>query len=269
MLLALCGCANRAERARHLAESGGLAASIVQGTHYRHEVFVSTAPRGAVLYVFIEGDGSPWSGNGREPARDPTPHRALALELALRTPRPVMYLGRPCYFSAKSDSACRPSVWTSERYSASVVESLVRVVNRFVEDKAYRSAILIGYSGGGTLAVLMAPYIPSTAAVVTIGANLDVTAWSSWHGYLPLDGSLSPAEQAPLKADIRQCHLVGGLDRIVPESVSRRYLDSLRPDQIWRFPSFDHACCWVEQWPNILARVDAALGDEDARRSGC
>jgi pimeloyl-ACP methyl ester carboxylesterase len=260
VLLALCGCANRTERARHAAQQGGLAASIVQGTRYRHEIFVSNAPHGAVLYVFIEGDGSPWSGNGREPERDPTPRRALALELAVRTPRPVMYLGRPCYFSARSDVACRPSVWTSERYSSTIVESLVQVVNRFVADNAYRSVILIGYSGGGTLAVLMAPYIPTTAAVVTIGANLDVAAWSSWHGYLALEGSLSPAAQAPLRPDIRQWHLVGGRDLIVPESVSRRYLDTLRPDEIWRFPSFDHACCWVEEWPNILARIDAALG---------
>jgi hypothetical protein len=259
-LLALCGCANRAERALHLAEQGGLSASIVQGTQYRHELFVSTAPRGAALYVFVDGDGSPWSSNGRKPARDPTPERALALELALRTPRSVMYLGRPCYFLARSDSACRPSVWTSQRYSASIVESLVRVVNRFVEDHAYRSVILIGYSGGGTLAVLMAPYIPSTVAVVTIGANLDVAAWSSWNGYLPLEGSLNPAAQAPLKPDVRQWHLVGGRDLIVPERVSRRYLDTLHPDQTWRFPAFDHTCCWVEQWPNLLARIDAALG---------
>jgi hypothetical protein len=261
VLLALCGCANRAERARHLAEQGGLAASIAQGTQYRHELFVNSAPRGAVLYVFIEGDGSPWSADGRQPERDPTPHRALALELAVRTPRSVMYLGRPCYFSARSDAACRPAVWTSERYSASIVASLVRVVNRFVEDHACRRVILIGYSGGGTLAVLMAPYIPSTAAVVTIGANLDVAAWSSWHGYLPLEGSLNPAAQAPLNADIRQWHMVGGRDLIVPEGVSRRYLDTLRQEQIWRFPSYDHACCWVEQWPTILARIDAALGD--------
>jgi pimeloyl-ACP methyl ester carboxylesterase len=261
LLFVLSGCANLAERAGRLAQQDGLAASVVQGTQYRHELFVSTAPRGSVLYVFIDGDGSPWSDNGREPALDPTPRRPLALELAVRTPRSVMYLGRPCYFLARSDAACRPSVWTSERYSAGVVQSLVAVVNRFVQDRAYRSAILIGYSGGGTLAVLMAPFIPATSAVVTIGANLDVAAWSSWHGYLPLEGSLNPAAQAPLKPDIRQWHLVGERDLIVPQSVSRRYLDTLHRDQIWRYPSFDHACCWVEQWPNILGRIEAALGD--------
>ena len=259
MLLALCGCANRTERAVRLAQQHGLVESVVQGTTYRHELFFS-APRGAMLFVFIEGDGTPWSGNGRKPARDPTPQRALALELALRTPRSVMYLGRPCYFLARSDSACRPGVWTAERYSASIVDSLSQVVNRFVEDHAYRSVILIGYSGGGTLAVLMASNIPSTAAVVTIGANLDVAAWSSWNGYLPLEGSLNPAAQPPLKPNIRQWHLVGGRDLIVPESVSRRYLGTLHPDQTWRFPAFDHACCWVEQWPTLLARIDAALG---------
>ena len=261
LIFGFCGCANLTDRADRAARRGGLAGSVVQGTQYRHQIFVNTAPRGAVLFVFVDGDGSPWSRDGQEPATDPTPRRPLALELAARTPHSVVYVGRPCYFLARSDAACNTGVWTSERYSASVVASLAAVVNRTAAVNGFRSIVLIGYSGGGTLAVLMAPYIPSTSAVATIAANLDVAAWASWHGYRPIEGSLNPATQPPLDSAIRQWHLVGGRDVNVPERVSRRYLDTLNPGQIWRFPSFDHACCWAEQWPNILGRIEAALGD--------
>ncbi len=260
---ALCallgGCQDLTDRATRTATESGLAAAVVPGTTYRHALFVNHPAAGQALFVFIEGDGSPWSRDGREPARDPTPHRPLALDLAARTDGSVMYLGRPCYFSARSDPACNPAVWTSQRYSAAVVASAAAVVNRYAAANSIGRIVLIGYSGGGTLAVLLAARIPATQAVVTIAADLDIEAWTTWHGYLPLAGSLNPAEQAPLGSGIEQWHLIGGRDDNAPESVSARYLDRLDPEQVWRFASFDHVCCWIEAWPDILRRIRSAL----------
>src|SRR5216683_4218065 len=236
----LSACQDLTAHATRAAQHAGLTSSLVQGTQYQHEIFFNSSTRGDTLFVFIEGDGSPWSPDGMRVSHDPTPHRALALELAEHTPHSILYLGRPCYFSARTDPGCNTRIWTSERYSAQVVESLAAVVNRYAANNAYRSVTLMGYSGGGTLAVLMAPRIPSTRAVITIAANLDVEAWASWHGYLPLDGSLNPATQAPLNPAIQQWHLVGDRDLIVPARVSRRYLDSMRPERIWHFARFDH-----------------------------
>jgi dienelactone hydrolase len=156
-----------------------------------------------------------------------------------------------------SDAACTPRIWTSDRYSQSVVESMAAALNRFAADHGYRHTVLVGYSGGGSLAMLMAPHIASITAVVTIAANLDVAAWTRWHDYLPLSGSLDPATQAPLAASIRQLHLVGGRDANVPESINDRFFSTLRPEQLLRFPGFDHVCCWVEQWADILPLIDA------------
>jgi pimeloyl-ACP methyl ester carboxylesterase len=257
----LCACQDLTVRATRAAQHAGLTSATVQGTQYQHEIFVHSSTPGDTLFVFIEGDGSPWSRDGLTVSRDPTPHRALALELAEHTPHSILYLGRPCYFSARTDSGCNTRLWTSERYSARVVESLAAVVNRYAANNAYRRVTLIGYSGGGALAVLMAPRIPSTGAVITIAANLDVEAWASWHGYLPLEGSLNPATEAPLDPAIQQWHLVGDRDLSVPPRVSRRYLGNVRAERIWHFASFDHVCCWVEQWSSILPRIEAALAD--------
>ena len=251
-----------------LERSAGLSASLVQGTLYRHETLTNqSAARAASaasarLYVFLEGDGSPWSEDGQRPAADPTPHEPLGLELAARsTDHTVLYVGRPCYFSAHADPACTPDLWTGARYSTGVVDSMAAVVNRYVDEHGFAPVVLVGYSGGGTLAVLMAPRIPSVRAVVTIAANLDVAAWTRLHGYLPLTGSLDPSTQPPLESPLIQIHLVGGHDSNVPGHLNQQYLRAQENPQIWQYPSFDHVCCWVKQWPTILKRLDASLSD--------
>lgn len=262
LALSLAACADPTARALRLAARHDLASAVVEGTHYRHRIFfrfAAPAPA-APLFVFIEGDGSPWTPDGARPAADPTPHRALTLELAARMQGSVLYVGRPCYFAVQSEPACSAEVWTSARYSEAVVASMVAVVNRVAAQHGFRTTVLVGYSGGGTLAVLMAPRLTSAGAVITIAADLDVDAWTQWHGYLPLSGSLNPAMQAPLARSIRQVHLVGGQDRNVPEVVNSRYFQALAPGQIWRFPTFDHVCCWVEAWPGIVARLNADAG---------
>jgi hypothetical protein len=259
--LALWGCSSAADRAQRYAQRGGLASAIIQGTRFRHQIFVSRGAATDILYVFIEGDGSPWTHAGMQVARDPTPARPLALELAVRTRRSVLYLGRPCYFHARADAACTADTWTSGRYSAQVVASMAAAVNQYAASADYHELILIGYSGGGALAVLMAPLVPATRAVMTIAADLDQAAWARWHGFLPLADSLNPALQPPLPPAILQWHLVGGRDANVPEALNQRYFDGSSGSQVWRYPTYDHSCCWVEQWPRILARLETQLRD--------
>ncbi len=261
----LCACQNLTAHATRMASQAGLAASVVQGTRYQHQIFVSSALDRTTLFVFIDGDGSPWRHGGSYVSHDPTPDRPLALELAARTPGAVIYLGRPCYFLARTDAACNSRVWTSERYSAQVVESMAAVINRYASENNARCLVLVGYSGGGALSVLMAPLVPPACAVVTIASDLDVDAWTRWHHYLPLDGSQNPAAQPPLDPLIAQWHLVADRDSNVPPQLSRRYLDRVPTDHIWHFSTFDHTCCWVEQWPEILTRIEAELAISAAR----
>jgi dienelactone hydrolase len=262
------GCQNVSERAALTAAHGGLTAELVRGQAFQHEIYFRADSVGEPLFVFIEGDGLPWRDGGMRIAEDPTPHRPLALALAAQTPGSVLYVGRPCHFQARRDTACSAALWTSERYSAAVVASMAAVVNRVSADRQSSRVIMIGYSGGGALAVLMAPSVRGAAAVVTLAANLDIDAWVRWHGYLPLRGSLSPATEPPLSDSIAQWHLVGDQDQEVPPSVSLRYLERLSPDLTWHFASFDHICCWSEQWPAISKRINAALAARVAPPNG-
>ncbi len=199
------------------------------------------------------------AAKGSEISPNPTPHHALALALAIHTPGPRLYLGRPCYFSAINDPACTSRVWTSERFSATVVASMAAAVNDYCADSCRSGVVLIGYSGGGVLAVLMAPLVSPKVAVVTIAADLDVDAWTRVHGYLPLEGSLNPATQPALAPRIREWHLVGDRDSVVPANINQRYFERIDTKYVLHYPQFDHVCCWVERWPEILVRIAAAM----------
>jgi len=215
------------------------------GDGFLHHVVVQPAADRGELHVYIEGDGTPWI-RGTAVAKDPTPKKPLALRLMRRDPAFSAYVGRPCYFGVE-DPACTPALWTSRRYSKEVVSSMHAVIRRLLDEHGAKKLVLIGHSGGGTLAVLLAPGFDETAGVITIGANLDVAAWTAYHGYTPLE----PVELAPLPPRIRQLHLAGGRDRNVPPRLAEQAAERLG-GQLAVTSRFDHDCCWERRWPEIL-----------------
>jgi pimeloyl-ACP methyl ester carboxylesterase len=233
--------------------------AVVAGEPFGHVVFLRPA-RGAAgsrtLHVYIDGDGRPWSRG--EPTADPTPRNPLVLRLMALDPAPSLYLGRPCYHGLAAAPPCAAAVWTAERYSPAVVASMATALRRALRGRDVDRLVWVGYSGGGSLAVLLAPRFAETIGVITIAANLDIEAWADLHGYARLVGSLNPATQPPLPARIRQRHYVGGRDRVVPESiVSRGPID---PAGLVVIPGYDHVCCWEAIWPGVLAEVSSRDG---------
>ena len=232
----------------------------LQGTTYVHTAYVSTDwTRSARLHVYIEHDGSPWIGE-TQPADDPTPRRPLAVELMARDDGPRLLLGRPCYHGRANDDACNALAWTHERYSPGVVRSMAAALRGFAAQRGVEEIVLIGYSGGGTLAWLMAAEVPEARSVITIAANLDIDAWTALHGYSALTGSLNPARVPPLPSTIQQVHLAGADDRNVPPAVVRSFARSQRVP-ITEIGGFDHVCCWVEHWPSLLQQIRQSSAD--------
>jgi dienelactone hydrolase len=254
-LLLLSSCAAPWHRLDNLAAHGGLYKRVVSGAGFdevvyeRHSDSAPTRP----LVVFLEGDGRPWAGP-REVSRDPTSRHPVALALALQTPGNVAYVARPCYHEFAQGSGCSPVDWTSDRYSAQTVASMTAAI--LTLDPGGTSPIwLVGYSGGGTLAVLIAPHLPRAELLVTLAANLDTQAWTRLHGYLPLSGSLNPTDAAPLPARIRQLHLFGGRDGNIPAGTSQRFVAAQPNASARQIEGFDHVCCWVEHWPEIWDEI--------------
>lgn len=247
----LCaGCTTPVERFRAAVDQAGLRSEIVRGAAFDHLVVKRPGRSEGPLHVYIEGDGIPWR-TPEQPADDPTPRTPLAFQLMQRDAGEAIYLGRPCYFGA-GGRHCDTRVWTDQRYSDAVVTSMAAALDRARGD-ARRPVRLIGHSGGGVLATLLARRVRRVDGVITIGANLDVAAWAALHRYTPLAGSLDP--MALPHAEVRERHLVGSDDRNVPPALLRRYARGRRNVEVIERPRFDHLCCWVEAWPDLLANL--------------
>jgi pimeloyl-ACP methyl ester carboxylesterase len=253
LALFLAGCATNAARIDELAATLGMSRSVVEAGGFRSLVYVRgvPAPLDLPLTIFIEGDGIPWVG-GREPSLDPTTGDPLALKLLAQTPPPAAYVTRPCY-NDLSGPRCTPERWTMERYSDEIVSSMTEVVRQAAEQATARRVVLVGYSGGGVLAVLIAERLDNVAAVVTVGANLDVESWSEHHGYLPLTGSLNPAASTAVHR-WPETHLYGAHDENVPPATADAYFKRF-PNAQRRIEANDHVCCWVEQWPELWKQL--------------
>jgi poly(3-hydroxybutyrate) depolymerase len=261
-LIFAAGCATRVSAPAAIAAKHGLIQAELQGTVFTHTAYHTPAASqfrdNAPLWVFIDGDGRPWINGGREPAQNPTTSRPIALELAARTQRPVLYVGRPCYDRQTLESRCSASWWTDARYSLTVVQSLAAAIRRYQQQSPFKRLVLVGYSGGGVLAELVAHELSDVTAVITIAANLDISAWTEYHGYLPLTASLNPAAMETM-AGWPEIHLLGEDDEVVPPHTVDRYFQRNPRSVVWRYPNYGHVCCWREEWPRIVGRIDEQL----------
>tara|TARA_R110002073_G_scaffold331662_1_gene516702 strand:- start:94 stop:909 length:816 start_codon:yes stop_codon:yes gene_type:complete len=259
ILLFLTACSTPSELIRQQAESHGFQPQIISSNLFIHAVYKKkTFCADNTVHVYIPGDGNPWRSRHRV-ALDPTPRYSLMLDLmALDNVASTQYLGRPCYLGQYKNNSCHALHWTHWRYSEDVVSSLQNVLHQQLSRFPECKATLIGYSGGGTLAMLIAPQLPQVSTVITIAGNLNVNAWSKMHAYSPLQGSLDPAEQLPLPSRIKQWHLLGGMDDNVPASISRQVIQDQPNAEILYFDKFTHQCCWKAIWPSVLKKINNA-----------
>ncbi len=285
-VMVLCSaCVSAGARFDHIANRTGMERSSIDGSGFTHRLYVNGAAHSADrskqdLWVFIEGDGSPLEFDSIalavQPARDPIARNPIGLRLAAATPASALYLSRPCYGDAATETRCDSSLWTAARYSRPVVDSMVAALTAYHIQHGWRSLILVGYSGGGVLAVAMADRIAAVRAVVTISANLDIDAWARASSCRPLAGRISataggcePFVDSVNPADSsRQRHwteiaLIAGKDTVVPRQTTENYFAHHPETTLWEYPTFDHVCCWAQQWPQIFHRLATKLAAPD------
>lgn len=256
--LLLAGCAPPTARIDESASELGYRPLTLVGGGYALAAFYKpgTGAERRVLHVYLEGDGSPWETRWRV-ADDPTPRNPVMLRLMALDDAPALYLGRPCYYGHVQDAGCSPALWTDRRYAPEVVESLAMGLRGFLRGRDYRRLAWFGHSGGGALALLLAPRFPATSAVVTLAGNIDTAAWTAYHGYSPLTGSLNPADTAPV---VPEYHYLGAEDRIIPPRIFAPIAQNRSPSGTVILPKMGHSCCWDAEWRIILKRLRSWLG---------
>ncbi len=257
----LTGCAGelledgRAKALRLASEAGFSPAKIDAGPFVLYSYVKGRRGASQRMVMYIEGDGRTWQ-NRYVPAPDPTPRNPIALEMAIRDPAPlVVYLARPCQYVRDLDRrACHPRYWTRDRYAEEVLEATERAIDHYLTILGATEIELIGYSGGGAIAALVAARRTDIVALTTVVAPLDHAAWTSHHDVSPMTGSLNPVDFADKLQAIPQLHLVGGDDSIVPSLVARAYQarsTGATRMRVVPIEDYDHICCWARDWRKL------------------
>jgi pimeloyl-ACP methyl ester carboxylesterase len=237
---------------------------LVRTPFFAHYAFAKSGCAGGseqAIPVFLEGDGNSWIRDGVV-SEDPTPADPIALDLLVADQECGLYVSRPCTFGmAAVDARCGPSVWTLDRYSSDVVESLASVVEQVVP--AGRPILLVGYSGGGLLASHLANRLRSVSGLITVAANLDLPVWVAHHHFAPELVARSLPSPFPIRKGVVALHVFGDRDAIAPVSLATGVLagDSLV------LAGIDHTCCWPREWPRIRAAFQQRSLSSSRRRA--
>ena len=261
----LCGCVGADLQARRAAslmtatEAGWLRSNLDGGPFVLVAFVPPKLQQAEVLTIYIEGDGLAWI-NASTPSSNPTPLNPLALKLALRDPSgTAVYLARPCQFVSKEDKrGCQRQYWTEQRFAPEVIAASLSAIEQLKQRFGAQRVVLVGYSGGGAVASLVAAQRQDVDRLITVAGNLDHRTWTLEQRLSPLEGSLNAADFWMQLQAVPQTHFVGGSDSVIGVSVAQAYADRFVPGaplSIKVMPTFDHHCCWVEQWPTLLESI--------------
>jgi hypothetical protein len=242
------------ERADYITRDGGLKRTKAMAGSFLLIRYVSDNPaNSAVLTVYIEGDGAPWL-SPKTPPRDPTPWNPVALELASQDRHyPVAYIARPCqYLTATELNTCDYKYWTRARFSVAAVSAINVAISESKLASGAQRLRLIGYSGGGVIASLVAARRDDVDSLITIASPLDIDAWAAFQRISPLRESLNPMDFLPALSRIRQAHLIGENDAVVPPEYMKAVQNRLPAASFIVVPGYTHDCCWAESWREWL-----------------
>lgn len=255
MLGMLAGCADPNLHADAMAQAAHLRRAQVNTERFVLTSFYRITRPDLPLTVYIEGDGLAWRSR-TEPSADPTPHQALGLALAAADlAANVVYLARPCQFTPMAaNPLCDKAYWTNKRFADEVVVAMNQAVTHYAVQVPGQRIHLIGYSGGGALAVLIAARRNDVASLRTVAGNLDHAEVNRLHHVSAMPGSLNAIDVAPQVASIAQIHFSGGDDTVVPPLIAQRFVAATggRCAQTHLVPGMSHESDWAGRWPDLL-----------------
>jgi len=218
---------------------------------------------GPILRVYIEGDGQAWLTRSRL-SSDPTPVKPLALLLMeVDTATDKAYLARPCQYI--HTAACNSSYWSIRRFSPEVIDSMDEALTQLKTSGNYKSLELIGYSGGGTVALLLAARRNDIVSLRTIAGNLDHVWLNKHHRVSPLTGSLNPPDFAGQLGVIPQRHFIGENDQVVPVGAYNSFVGFFKDSRCISLrivARADHGNGWTENWLQYLKEIPSCIKGE-------
>ena len=226
---------------------------------------------GEDLNIYLEGDGLAWVSR-TEPSRDPTPDNPIGLRLAALDNAPnVIWIARPCqYTNIVENPFCKQYYWTIGRLSPEIVASVDLAITAAKKKAKATKIHLIGYSGGGGLAILIAALRNDVSTIRTVAGNIDHEAFTSFHRVTPMSQSLDPATVAGSINTIPQWHFYGEDDKVVPKLIGESYLRKAgfkSCSQIQVISGVTHERGWESRWSRLLKETHGVLKKNACKES--
>lgn len=257
LLFLLTGCVfdDAGNRAALLAKHAGLNSQYLQTASFKMRSWQRISDPAQPVRVYIEGDGFAWMSRSRA-SDDPTPRQPTGLMLAAADPSAnVLYLARPCQFiGPPMPPECRPTWWTDSRFSPTVVQAMDEALSQALAPWPGITIELVGYSGGGGIAALIAARRKDVRSLRTVAGNLDVAYVNAVHHVSEMPNALSAINAAPQLASLPQIHFTGSADTTVPPEVARRFQQAAggRCVRVEEVKGMAHGSDWASVWPSLL-----------------
>jgi hypothetical protein len=212
---------------------------------------------GAPLRIYLEGDGRAWLTKTRA-SRNPSPKNPIGLYLAAQEHvGNVMYIARPCqYVSFEKNLKCEYPYWTGKRFAPEVIDSVSAVIDSGKKKAGAGKLEIIGFSGGGAVALLVAARRSDVSGIRTVAGNLNHKVWAQHHKVDPLKGSLNAADVAEEVANIPQVHYVGSQDENIGRFVAESFRSKAGKDnciKIEMVKGASHSKGWEQAWPDLIS----------------
>lgn len=244
----------RDETAQRIAAPAWMIKRDIAAETYTLRAYERIHNRNGVANLYIEGDGPAYTSRG-EWLLNPTPKNPVALHLASKDRADnVIYLGQPCQYI--EEDACSGKPWKNGQYTPEAMAAFNAALNDISRRYGISGFNLIGYSGGGAIAAILANR-DDVLSLRTVSGILDTDVHAQMAGTTAAVNTLNPVlEITEDHAYIPQRHFIGGQDAVVPPAVFNSYAQSLPASDCIQHTIIQEAeyqAGWVDKWPELLA----------------
>jgi poly(3-hydroxybutyrate) depolymerase len=135
-----------------------------------------------------------------------------------------------------------------------VIIATGHVVDYYLNKVNTKILELIGYSGGGAVAALLAAERSDVISLRTVAGNLDHDAVNRYQGVDRMPESLNPIDIAEKLKLLPQMHFIGKKDKIVPAAIAEDFANRTGGicSGITYINGVTHEKGWAEHWPSLL-----------------
>ena len=247
----------RLDQVSRIAEPAMMIRESIRTDLYPIATYERIHNQGGQAIVYIEGE-SRGSINSHTTRYNPTPLNPVALKMAVQDKsKNLIYISVPCAnFTLDRIQACNQKYFKTHRFAPEVIASYNQVLDYYRKRYDIKGFHLVGFSGGGVVATLLAQQQPDILTLRTIAAPLDTQIAQRLSQTNSFSHSQNPSSDPFTLGVLPQHHFLGDKDEFVTPVILSSFLQEMGPSRCVRTSLISgptHRDGWDERWPELMA----------------